>query len=79
MSCTAGSTAWQASHLTLHVVGHIVRCAACGHFPDRPRGVVGEMRGKDTDTQLSLGRKEGGREKTGEEGTEGIRRTTSRA
>lgn len=42
-------------HLGFHMVGHIVGCASEWDFPDRPRGVIGQVGRQDTDPQLSLG------------------------
>ena len=56
-------------HLALHVVSNVVRCVSSGDLPHWPRRVIGEMGGKDTDTQLTLG--EEGRRGGGEEGRRG--------
>lgn len=36
------------------MIGHKVRCTAEGHLADGPRGVVGQVGGQHTDSQLSL-------------------------
>lgn len=35
--------------LGFHMVGHIVGCASEWNFPDRPRGVIGQVGRQDTD------------------------------
>ena len=53
-------------HLALHVVSNVVRCVPSGDLPHWPRRVIGEVGGKDTDTQFTLcmceGRRGGGEE-----------------
>lgn len=41
--------------LRLHVVSHIVGCAAQRDLPDRPWGIIGQVGRQDTDPQLALG------------------------
>lgn len=41
--------------LGLHVVSHIVGCAAQRDLPDRPWGIIGQIGRQDTDPQLALG------------------------
>lgn len=43
------------SDLGLHVVGHIVGCAAQWDLPDGPRGIVRQVGRQDADPQLALG------------------------
>ena len=40
--------------LTLQVKGDKMGCGLCGDLTDRPGGVVGEVRGKDTNPKLTL-------------------------
>lgn len=44
-----------AADLGLHVVSHIVGCAAQRDLPDGPRGIIGQVGRQDTDPQLTLG------------------------
>lgn len=36
------------------MIGHKVRCTAEGHLANRPGGVIGQVGGQHTDSQLSL-------------------------